>query len=109
MVNSNQVSVDNIHTTMPFPTLTKCLGEPTYKEMTLMCKEMYQNLATIMSPYGMKQAGFLGVLLLNVLYCQWFNKHFQAPHDPRDYLEYILANATMAHCSKLLAQHKAQK
>ena len=74
-----------------------------------MYKETDQNFATIMSPYGVGLAGFLSVLMPTALYFQWFNKHFQAPHNTEDYLDVILANTTAMSCSIFLAQHKAEK
>ena len=64
MMDSTPVTLDMVHTFMPFPTLTKCKGELTYPEMTVIQKEIYQNLASINSPFGQGQAGFLCMMML---------------------------------------------
>ena len=79
---------------MPFPPLTKCEGEPTYPEMTVIWKEIYQNLASINSPFDQRQAGFLGIVMPQAPYIQRFDKTFYPPEDPGNYSSNVPANET---------------
>ena len=63
MAETQQVSMDTVYDFMPFPKLTKCQGEPTYSEMAIIQKEIYQNFVTIVAPFGNGQADFLEVMM----------------------------------------------
>ena len=68
MADNNRITVDVIRAAMPFPKLTHCLDEPTYPKMIIIRKEIYQNLAAILLPFGTGQAGYLGIMMPDVLY-----------------------------------------
>ena len=78
---------------MPFPNLTCCLDEPTYPEMVVIHKKIYQNLAAISSPFGAGHAGYLGITMPEALYVQHFHDPFQPPINPGEYPNDIPVNA----------------
>ena len=92
---------------MPFPKLMRCLDKPT--EMVVICKEIYQNLAAISSPYGTGHAKYLGIMMPEVLYVQHINDPFQPPINPGEYPDDIPANLSTQQRSKLLIHHKVLK
>ena len=70
--------------------------------MAIIKKEIYQNLAAIVSPFGNGQAP-------DALYFQCFNEQFAPPNNPGKYPHDIPATA-LAQCrSKLLIWCKAAK
>ena len=73
------------------PQTMRCLNKPTYPEMVVIHKEIYQNLATILSPFGTSHAGYLGIMMLGVLYVQCFNDPFQPSINPGEYPDNIPA------------------
>ena len=48
MAESHHITADTVQVGMPFPKLMCCFDEPTYPEMAVMGKEIYQSLATIL-------------------------------------------------------------
>ena len=58
MAKSNRITTNMIQAAMPFPKLMCCLDEPMYPEMAVIGKEIYQNLAAILSPFGTDLAGY---------------------------------------------------
>ena len=72
-------------------------------------KEIYQNLAAILSPFGTSHAGYLGILMPEALYVQHFNDLFQLPINPGEYPGNIPTNASAQQWSKLLIHQKALK
>ena len=79
MAKSHCITTDTLHAVMSFPKLMHCLDEPMQLEMVVIHKEIYQNLATFLLPFGTGHAGFLGIMMLEVLYAQCFNNPFQQP------------------------------
>ena len=77
--------------------------------MVVIHKEIYQNLATISSPFCTGHAGFLGIMMLKALYVQCFNDPFQPPLHLGKYPDNIPTNASAQQCSKLLICLKALK
>ena len=63
--------------------------------MVIICKEIYQNLTIIASPFGNEQAGFLVIMMPNALYIQCIDD--------------ISANANTMRHEQILIQHKANK
>ena len=98
-----------IQVAMPFLKLTHCLDERTYPEMAVIQKEIYQNLAAILSPFGTGQAGYLEIMMPNMLYIQHFNDPSQSPGNPGEYPDDIPANMSAQRQSKLIICHKAVK
>ena len=94
MAESHHITADTVRAVMPFPKLTCCLNDLMYPEMAVICKEIYQNLATILSPFGTGHAGFSGIMMPEALYVQHFNDPFQLPLNPGEYLDDIPANAS---------------
>ena len=70
MAESHHITMDTVQVAMPFPKLMQCLDEPMYMEVVVICKENYQNLATILSPFHTSHARFLGIMMPEVLYFQ---------------------------------------
>ena len=62
MMDSTQVTMDTVNVSMPFSALAKCEGKSMYPEMTIILKEIYENLASIKPPFGQGRAGFLGIM-----------------------------------------------
>ena len=94
MAESNDIAADMVREAMPFRKLTCCLDKPTYPEMAVICKEIYQNVATISSPFGTGHARYFGIVMPEVLYVQLFNDPFQPPINPGKYPNDIPANAS---------------
>ena len=94
---------------MPFPKLTHCYDEPIYPEMVVINKEIHHNLATISLPFGNDHAGFLSVMMQEVLYVQCFDDQFQPPLNLGKFPNDIPTNASTQQWSKLLICHKAAR
>ena len=109
MAEANCIIADMVWTAMPFPKLMHCLDKKTYPEIAVIRKEIYQNLATISSPFGTGHAGYLGVMMPEALYVQHFNDPFQPPINPGEYPNNISANVSAQQWRKLLIRHKALK
>ena len=109
MAESNRIITDMVWVAMPFPKLMHCLNKPTYPEMAVIRKEIYQNLAAILSPFGTDHAGHLVIMMPEVLYIQHFNDLFQLPINPSKYPYDIPANTSAQQQSELLICHKALK
>ena len=73
MAKSHHITADMVWVEMPFPKLMCCLDEPMYLEMGVICKEIYQNLAAILLPFGTSHTGYLGIIMPEVLHVQHFN------------------------------------
>ena len=109
MAKSNHITPDTVRVAMPFPKLMHCLDKPTYLEMVVIGKEIYQNLATISSPFGTNHARYLGFMMPEVLHVHYFNDPFQPPINLDEYPNDIPANASAQRQSKLLIHHKVSK
>ena len=77
--------------------------------MMVIQKEIYQNLATTILPYGNGQTGLWGIMMPNVLYVQCFNKLFGQSTDPGKHPDNIPTNASAQQWSEILIHHKAAK
>ena len=109
MAESQQITMDTVHASMPSPKLMWCHDKPTYLEMVVIQEEIYQNLAVITLPYGNGQAAFFNIVMPEVLYVPHFNKSFRQPINPGEYPNRIPASASAQQFSEILICHKAAK
>ena len=79
MAESHCIPADTVQAAMPFPKLIHCHDKLAYPKIAVICKEIYQNLANISSPFGNGQARFLGIMMPEALYVQCFVNHLQPP------------------------------
>ena len=79
MAESCHITTNMVWVAMSFPKLMHCLDALTHQETMVICKEIYQNLAAISSPFGTNHSGYLGIMMLKALYVQRFNDPFQPP------------------------------
>ena len=106
MMDSTYLTVDIVHASILFPTLTKCEGKQIYPKMTVICRELSQNLAMIHSLFGQRQTGFLGNMMPQALCLEHMNELFAPPENLGKYSDEIRANASPCHCNNMLMQHR---
>ena len=94
MTKLHRITADMFQAAMPFPKLMCCLDKPTYPEMVVICKEIYQNLTAILLPFGIGHARYLGSMMLEALHVQHFNDPFKPPINPSKYSDNIPTNAS---------------
>ena len=94
MAESHSITMDTVWGMISFPKLMCCLDDLMYLEMAVIHKEIYQNLATILSPFGTGHAGFVGIMMPEALYVQHFNDPFQPPLNSGKYPNDIPTNAS---------------
>ena len=82
IADAQSITMDTVHASTPFLKSMIHHDEPTYPEMAVIQKEIYQNLMAITSPFGDGQTGFISILRHDALYAKWFNKTFDH-HKPR--------------------------
>ena len=63
MDESHHIIADTIWVEIPFSKLTCCLNKPMYTEMMVIHKEIYQNLATILSTFCTNHGRILGIIM----------------------------------------------
>ena len=94
MAKSHRITADTIWVGITFPNLMHCLDKPLYPEMAVICKEIYQNLAAILTPFSASYARYLGIMMPEALYVQRFNDPFHHQINPSKYPDDTLANAS---------------
>ena len=109
MAKSNRITTDMVWAAMSFPKLMRCLDKLMYPEMAVIHKEIYQNLAAILSPFGMGHAGYLGIMMPEAFFVQHFNDPFQPPINSGKSPDDIPASSSAQQWSKLLIHHTASK
>ena len=94
MAEWNRIITDTVRAAKPFPKLMRCLNKLTYPEMVVIRKEIYQNLATNLLPFGTGHARNLVIMMPEALYVQHFNDPFQPLINSSKYPNDIPANAS---------------
>ena len=65
---SASIMADSVPSQMPFPELMAFAGQPTHQEMTVISREMFQNLKVIASSHNSWHLRYLGIIMDPMVY-----------------------------------------
>lgn len=84
----NTLSIEDIKTGFPHPTLTKCVGPPSYDYLRNIQDELIRNCTSVESTLGTGQDGLAGLAEFPNDYLLRTGRHFNCPGNPGNHPVY---------------------
>ena len=79
---ATSITVDNVLSTFPYPTITPINGVPSFETINNMFNDLKANAATNQTENGSGQFGFLGIMVSATVYATLSNQPFIVPPNP---------------------------
>ena len=99
------ITIDNVLSTFPYPSLSPITGVPTFETINDMVMHLKANAASIQTENGGGQLGFLGIMVSDTVYATLSNTPFVVPANPGPTPPPPVGNPTAAQLSANIRVH----
>ena len=108
MTTTSITTVKKFIETFPIPTLTRIVGQPTYKQVKELNEELNGNVASIVTTQGGGVHGHLAITVLPTTYATLSPTPFVAPTMPNPVNPAGLTGPQIANANKVYEEQKAE-